>query len=111
MIEAIKLLDGDLRKICDSIWVTNAPEEIQVERLMRKRGLNRQQALEPDGGGREEEGHHDQDVCEGRDVPTEERVEREIGREGRSDADDAGEHDVDPGRHSPPRVGTPKQLP
>jgi len=46
VIEAIKLLDGDLRKICDSIWVTNAPEEIQVERLMRKRGLNRQQALE-----------------------------------------------------------------
>jgi dephospho-CoA kinase len=46
VIEAIKLLDGDLRKICDSIWVTNAPEEIQVERLMRKRGLNREQALE-----------------------------------------------------------------
>jgi len=45
-IEAIKLLEGDLRKMCDSIWVTNAPEEIQVERLMRKRGISREAALE-----------------------------------------------------------------
>jgi len=46
VIEAIKLLEGDLRKVCDSIWVANAPEEVQVERLMRKRGLKRDQALE-----------------------------------------------------------------
>jgi dephospho-CoA kinase len=46
VIEAIKLLEGDLRKVCDSIWVTNAPESIQVERLMRKRGLSREQAAE-----------------------------------------------------------------
>lgn len=46
VIEAIKLLEGDLRKMCDSIWVTNATEEIQVERLMRKRGLSRDQAFE-----------------------------------------------------------------
>lgn len=46
VIEAIKLLEGDLRKVCDSIWVTNAPEEVQVERLIRKRGMNREQALE-----------------------------------------------------------------
>jgi dephospho-CoA kinase len=46
VIEAIKLLEGDLRNVCDSIWVTNAPEETQVERLMRKRGMNRDQALE-----------------------------------------------------------------
>ncbi len=46
VIEAIKLLEGDLRKVCDSIWVTNAPEEIQVERLIRKRGLTREKALE-----------------------------------------------------------------
>jgi len=45
-IEAIKLLEGDLRKMCDSIWVTNAPEDVQVERLMRKRGMNRDQAAE-----------------------------------------------------------------
>lgn len=46
VIEAIKLLEGDLRKVCDSIWVTNAPEVIQVERLMRKRGFTRDQAQE-----------------------------------------------------------------
>ncbi|MCC7118465.1 MAG: dephospho-CoA kinase [Anaerolineales bacterium] len=46
MIEAIKLLEGDLRKVCDSIWVANAPEEIQVERLVSKRGLSREKALE-----------------------------------------------------------------
>ncbi|MDO8753108.1 MAG: dephospho-CoA kinase [Anaerolineales bacterium] len=46
VIEAIKLLEGELRKICDSIWVTTAPQDVQVERLMRKRGLNREQALE-----------------------------------------------------------------
>jgi len=46
VIEAIKLLEGDLRKVCDSIWVTNAPEQVQVERLMRKRGLTKEAALE-----------------------------------------------------------------
>lgn len=46
VIEAIKLLEGDLRKACDSIWVTNAPEVIQVERLVRKRGFTREQAQE-----------------------------------------------------------------
>jgi dephospho-CoA kinase len=45
VIEAIKLLEGDLRNVCNSIWVTNAPENVQVERLMRKRGMNREQAL------------------------------------------------------------------
>jgi dephospho-CoA kinase len=46
VIEAIKLLEGELRNICDSIWVTNAPEVIQIERLMRKRGFTRDQAQE-----------------------------------------------------------------
>jgi len=46
VIEAIKLLEGDLRNVCDSIWVTNAPEDIQLERLMRKRGMSRDQAAE-----------------------------------------------------------------
>jgi dephospho-CoA kinase len=46
VIEAIKLLEGDLRKVCDSIWVTNAPEEVQIERLIRKRGMSRDQATE-----------------------------------------------------------------
>jgi len=46
VIEAIKLLEGELRKVCDSIWVTNAPEDVQIERLIRKRGFTRERALE-----------------------------------------------------------------
>jgi dephospho-CoA kinase len=46
VVEAIKLLESDLRKSCDSIWVTDAPQEVQVERLMRKRGLSREDALQ-----------------------------------------------------------------
>jgi len=45
VIEAIKLLEGELRNVCDTVWVTNAPEDVQVERLMRKRGLTQEQAL------------------------------------------------------------------
>jgi len=45
-IEAIKLLESSLKTACDSIWVTYAPEEVQIERLIRKRGLTREQALE-----------------------------------------------------------------
>ncbi len=46
VIEAIKLLEGDLRKVCNSIWVTNAPQEVQIERLIRKRGFTRERAIE-----------------------------------------------------------------
>lgn len=46
VIEAIKLLESDLRQLCDKIWVTDAPQEIQVERLIRKRGLTRDEALQ-----------------------------------------------------------------
>ena len=44
VIEAIKLLESELRKECDSIWVTYAPEEVQMERLIRKRNLTREDA-------------------------------------------------------------------
>ena len=44
-IEAIKLLEGGLRSQVDTIWVVYAPEEVQVERLMRKRGFGREEAL------------------------------------------------------------------
>jgi len=44
VIEAIKLLEGDLHSACDTIWVTYAPEEIQLERLMRKRDMTREEA-------------------------------------------------------------------
>lgn len=43
-IEAIKLLEGELREACDSIWVTYAPEVVQVERLMRKRNMTQAEA-------------------------------------------------------------------
>ena len=46
VIEAIKLLESDLRNRCDSIWVTDAPQEVQIERLMRKRGMSREDALQ-----------------------------------------------------------------
>jgi dephospho-CoA kinase len=46
VIEAIKLLEGDLRKGCDSIWVTYAPQVVQIERLTRKRGITREEALQ-----------------------------------------------------------------
>ncbi|HSQ39126.1 MAG TPA: dephospho-CoA kinase, partial [Anaerolineales bacterium] len=46
VIEAIKLLESDLKTSCNAIWVTYAPEAVQVERLIRKRGLTRDQALE-----------------------------------------------------------------
>ncbi len=46
VIEAIKLLEGGLAAQCDAIWVADAPEEVQVERLMRKRGMSREDALQ-----------------------------------------------------------------
>jgi len=33
VVEAIKLLEGDLQKACDRIWVVLAPREILIERL------------------------------------------------------------------------------
>ena len=45
VIEAIKLLEGQLRALCDSIWVSDCRPEQQVERLLSGRGLTRAQAL------------------------------------------------------------------
>ncbi len=39
-IEAIKLLESPLRQVCDAIWVTHTPPEIQIARLMQKRGMD-----------------------------------------------------------------------
>ena len=44
VIEAIKLLEGELVGSCDSIWVVNAPEVAQLTRLTHKRQLNNEQA-------------------------------------------------------------------
>jgi dephospho-CoA kinase len=43
-IEAIKLLEGKLVKICDQIWVSRCPEKTQLERLMVCRGLDAETA-------------------------------------------------------------------
>jgi dephospho-CoA kinase len=39
VVEAIKLLESGLGGSCDTIWVTVAPERIQLARLMHKRGM------------------------------------------------------------------------
>jgi dephospho-CoA kinase len=46
VIEAIKLLESNLKTSCNSIWVSYTPEDVQVERLVRKRNMTRDQALE-----------------------------------------------------------------
>ncbi len=46
VVEAIKLLESPLREGCDSLWVTQAPEQVQVERLIRKRRYTHDQALQ-----------------------------------------------------------------
>jgi dephospho-CoA kinase len=46
VVEAIKLLESNLKTSCNTIWVTYAPETIQVERLVRKRSMTRARALE-----------------------------------------------------------------
>ena len=40
VIEAIKLLESNLAAGCDTIWVVNAPESLQMSRLMHKRNLS-----------------------------------------------------------------------
>ncbi len=44
VIEAIKLLETDLRSKCDTIWVTDAAQAVQIDRLVRKRGLTQDEA-------------------------------------------------------------------
>ena len=43
IVEAIKLLESDLRNVCDEIWVVLAPRPLLIERL-RARGLPRPEA-------------------------------------------------------------------
>lgn len=44
VIEAIKLLETDLRNQCNSIWVTTSSPEIQQSRLVSQRGLSEESA-------------------------------------------------------------------
>lgn len=44
VIEAIKLLEAQLHSACDSIWVTYAPPEVQLSRLVEKRRMSESEA-------------------------------------------------------------------
>lgn len=44
VIEAIKLLEGELKDQVDAIWVVNASEALQMERLIRRRGMSKDEA-------------------------------------------------------------------
>lgn len=44
VIEAIKLLEGELVEITDQVWVTRAPRKVQIERLMVCRGMDMETA-------------------------------------------------------------------
>jgi dephospho-CoA kinase len=46
VIEAIKLLEGKLAGACDTIWVTHASQAIQKARLMEKRGMSADEAMQ-----------------------------------------------------------------
>lgn len=44
VVEAIKLLESSMRSDCDAVWVTHAPAEIQLTRLVQKRGMSTEAA-------------------------------------------------------------------
>lgn len=44
VIEAIKLLEANMHKSCDSIWVVTTPMEMQVARLVQKRKMSEEDA-------------------------------------------------------------------
>ena len=44
-IEAIKLLESRLRHLCDTIWVVTASRETQLNRLVRQKGMDKDEAL------------------------------------------------------------------
>lgn len=46
VIEAIKLLESELRNVCDAIWVVNVPEDVQIKRLVEKRGMSQDEAAQ-----------------------------------------------------------------
>lgn len=44
VIEAIKLLEAGLDRLCDAVWIVVAPRAVQSERLVRSRGLSPEEA-------------------------------------------------------------------
>lgn len=43
-VEAIKLFESSLAGMCDAFWVVTVPPEVQLDRLMKKRGLSAEDA-------------------------------------------------------------------
>lgn len=43
-IEAVKLLEGPLKQLCDAIWVVTVRPEVSLQRLVTKRGMSEQDA-------------------------------------------------------------------
>lgn len=43
-LEAIKLLEAGLGKICDAVWISHAPQHVQLERLVHTRSLTEDEA-------------------------------------------------------------------
>lgn len=43
-IEAVKLLEGPLKDLCDTIWVVTVPQKIALQRLISKRGMSEEDA-------------------------------------------------------------------
>jgi len=46
VIEAIKLIESSLSAQCDALWVTFAPHELQISRLVNKRGMIEAEAIQ-----------------------------------------------------------------
>jgi dephospho-CoA kinase len=44
VLEAIKLYESGMADSCDSVWVVDSPTNVQMDRLMQKRGLTEGQA-------------------------------------------------------------------
>jgi dephospho-CoA kinase len=45
VIEAIKLIESSIASDCDVVWVVVSPEDAQIERLMTRSNMSREQAL------------------------------------------------------------------
>lgn len=46
VLEAVKLLESGQARGCDAVWCITCAPEVQLQRLMQKRGLNEQEARE-----------------------------------------------------------------
>jgi dephospho-CoA kinase len=44
VVEAIKLLESPLIKLCDTVWVVHATQDTQIRRLMEKRKMSEEEA-------------------------------------------------------------------